>query len=223
MKKWICLIMMSILLNCFCGCDNSSDIQTSTDENGNLIYSSDSGVDITTETLPVTVKYNETDIKLKSVEFYEGYSKETYTYDLYTVIKLDVSNCSDEELHWLQEDVEVRTYVTCESNDYDFDDLTNLGKIFYPDTKEFVFVEMTSYIDENRNSFSNSEVTICIDVTQEKTYSYKDSNLHCRNTITYYTETGKTITNINDISEPLNSQIGLWFAEDAELYSNAWR
>lgn len=222
MKKIISLILVSSLLICLCGCSVGSNIKQSTDENGNLIFSSDRGVDIRTENLPATVKYNETDIKLKSVEFYEGYSGKTYTYDLYTVIKLDVSNCSDEELHWLQEeDVEIRTYVTCESNGYDFDDLTNLRKILYPDTKEFVFVEMTPYSDENRKSFSNSEITICVDVTQEKTYVYKDTNLNCTNTLTYNTEIGETITNIDDISEPLNSQISLWFTEDAKAYSKA--
>ena len=222
MRKLISLIFVSSLLICFCGCSVFSNVEILTDENGNKIYSSDRGIDVRTEILPATVKYNETDIKLKSVEFYEEYSEKTYTYDLYTVIKLDVSNCSDEELHWLQEeDVEIRTYVTCESNDYDFDDLTNLGKILYPDTKEFVFVKMTSYADENRKSFSNSEVTICIDVTQEKTYAYKDANLHCTNTLTYNTETGETIMNIDDISEPLKSQIDLWFMEDAMALRSA--
>lgn len=223
----VLLIVIAILAVIFHSNSNSSnktsnDAESYFDDNGDLVYSSESGINITTETLPATLKYNETEIKLNSVEFFEGYSDESYTYDLYTVIRLDVSACSDEQLHWLQEeDLEVRTYVTCEANDYDFDDLTNLGKILYPETKELVFVDMTSYLDENRKSFANSEVSVCIDLKQDETYKYEDTSLHCTNSVSYRTELEKTISNLDDISEPLKSQIGAWFTEDAIFYSNA--
>lgn len=228
MKKLFWLLLAAFIL---AGCgESSSAIKTESttyiNEDGNSTYESSRGTRITYDSLPGKVDYNGVPITLTDVSAYEIKSDESYSYTLYVVARVDVSQLSDEQIHWLrEEDIDMRIYLTSEQNGYDFDTLSQLGSLFITDLHYIDFVYMTSVLDSNRNSFGGSELSVSLDVTQEKTYVFtnddgKENDLHKVNSISYHYDIPDSVPSSGEIEEPLGSQIAEWLYDRAEYWAN---
>lgn len=208
------LICSAVLLS---GC--SSDplpTEPKTDEAGNLIISSSNHRTVMLDTLPYDVKYNDSSLSFLDVEFYEN--KVNHSHHLFILATLDVSNLDEDQLHWLREsDLEVYGYITSESNDYNFKRTSYLGSLLYTDTKELVFVLTSNFLEENRNSFAGSNISLIIDVTQEEKTEddwNKVESLH------YSATVGESLPDPDTISDPLRGYIAEWLYNKADFYGS---
>lgn len=193
------------------------------DENGNFVYESDDRRSVHVSEIPASIPYNGKSITLTDVSFYQNCVD--YSYTLFIVSTLDISELDDSELHWLREsDISVDSYITCEANKYDFESTAALGSVLFEDDAKLVFVETSSFFDENRHGFENSEVSACVSVTQEETYEYKrtdgtTSELNKTEEISYKTTTGDSITDAEQIEEPVYGYIAKWLNSKASFFS----
>ena len=170
-KRTIAVAFLALcLLVCSSCADSGPRHKSYEDENGNFVIESDGRKTVSVSELPASVPYNDKSISLTSVAFYQNCTN--YSYSLFTVITLDVSALDDSEIHWLRNsDLDVDSYITCEANEYDFDSSYPLGNVLFTDSKELVFVEMSSLFKENRYGFEDSKVRVSVLVTQEDTYT----------------------------------------------------
>lgn len=214
MKKRIAIV---ILLLFFCSsCSNSDQaINNYHDENGNFIIEANGNRTVMTSELPISVPYNDKSITLTDVSFYQNCTD--YSYNLFVVITMDVSELDDNEIHWLREsDIKVNSYITCDANGYDFDSASQLGSILWTDTKNLVFVKTSSFSKENRYGFESSEISTNIAVTQEDTFEYKDTELNKTEEITYETTIGDSITDAEQIEKPLYDYVSDWLRSKSD-------
>jgi len=223
-KQSLAIFLLTISLIFCSSCSGSnSDVESYKDENGNFIIETDGRRTVMTSDLPISVPYNEKSVTLTDVSCYQNNTD--YSYNLFIVITLDVSNLDDSELHWLREsDMDVTSYITCEANDYDFDSASLLGNILWTDRKELVFVNTSSFFKENRHGFEGSELSTSISVSQEDTYEYKNSSgetsdLNKTEVITYEMTIGDAITDAEKIEKPLYDHIVDWLQSKANMFS----
>lgn len=218
-KTFLCMFVIVLVL-CISSCsDKSTDFSSYRDENGNFIIESEGRRTTSPAELPVEITYNDSSISFEKAEFYQTCSD--YSYTLFIVATLDVSSLTDTQLHWLREsDLKMRAYITSEKNGYDFESAPSLGSLLLTDSNELVFVATSSFWKENRYGFEESDVVVALEVTQEETYVYmnsdgKTTNLNKIEEVSYKTTTGTEITDAETIGEPLYSHIADW------LYSKA--
>ena len=178
------------------------------------------GTTIFPNTLPANVTYNDTHLTVKSINAYQSYT--SYQYTLFLVITLDVSVLTDAQLHWLREsDMRVNAYLTSEANEDDFDSMPKLGSLLHADGKTLQVVLTSSFWDENRYDFSESEITLNIELKQEETYEYTGSDrevvdLNKTHSLHYTVTLPKRLPEAETISEPLYSYISDWLGDKAD-------
>lgn len=175
MKKVIALMLALVLALAGCGTAQKKDNWT-TDSRGNRIHEEVSGTVYYGPVMPITCPYNEKSVTLESIKCYQ--TQIDYSYWIYVVATLDVSELDDTELHWLMEsDMAYNAFLDSEKNGYDFKTMSKLGKLHYTDTGKIDFVYMISPFtsNENRYDFAGSEVHISFNITQQETYSGENS------------------------------------------------
>jgi hypothetical protein len=219
-KKTFFSTFLIVLILFISSCsDKGTDLSSYRDESGNFIIEREGRRSISPAKLPAGIPYNDSSISLEKVEFYQTCSN--YSYTLFIIATLDVSSLTDTQLHWLREsDIKMMAYITSEKNGYDFERAPFLGSLLLTDSNELVFVTTSSFLKENRYGFEESDIVVALEVTQEETYVYKNSNGDTTNLnkieeISYKTTTGTEIPDAETIGEPLYSYMADW------LYSKA--
>lgn len=210
-----------ILLLAFSGSscsDKNEKLSSYRDEDGNFVIEIEGRRSISPAKLPVEIPYNDSLIALEKVEFFQTCSD--YSYTLFIIATMDISSLTDTQLHWLREsDLKMRAYITSEKNGYNFESAAFLGSLSM-DNNELIFVATSSFLEENRYGFEESDVTVALEVTQEEMYVHKNSdgnttNLNKIEEVSYKTTTDTEIADAEAIREPLYSYIADW------LYSKA--
>ena len=137
---------------------------------------------VTVDKLPYTMVYNDTELAINSVELYQGYSQETYQWTLYAIIHVDISNCTDAQVHYLTvvddpfhtidgPDLNIDVYCGSEQNDIGFPTHMSLIKK-YRDTSSNELVYLYCDIrDFARNDFSDVHFSSTFTVKQEEKYT----------------------------------------------------
>ena len=224
MFKKISLLFINVLLIIIivCGCAESSEssLQVQRNDNGDLVTTSNSGNTVMASSLPAPILYNDSSFSFASVEAYEVCSD--YEYYLYLVAELDLSDLTDSEKHWLQEDLSKRAYISSEANSLDFDPATVLGTLFDGDKAYVVFT--SSFSKSYRHSFSNSVALVIIVAEQEATHDYTDAEgktykLHNREEVDYKLTIPSSLPSAESIPEPLYSYIVKWLGEKTNSLS----
>jgi len=216
LKKSILSILCIALLACS-SCSNGSNdygVKSSTDEQGNFIIETKGSRTIRISELPGSLKYNDTSVSLESVRIFQ--SKYDYEYTLYVVTTVDVSNLSDDELHWFREsDFDSAVYLTNDKNKYDFDSMNLLGSLLLTDEKQIYFVYTTSFISENRYSFDSVELSVSLNTKQEETFEYTNdkgekTDLHRTESLGYNFTQDTTPDSIETLEQPLYENLVKW-------------
>lgn len=132
----------------------------------------DRGDEFRSDELPISVKYNDLTVDLKSISFYEEDSDTGY--DLYAVAYVSFPDFSEEDLYWMDEDEEfdLRLYLDGGKNDIDFDSLHSADYYKLDDnTRLYCFFAE----DKERYSFTGTDVVASLSLTQKEKYAFKDS------------------------------------------------
>jgi len=225
MKKLFILLTTAVFLLCTaCSQQSQNEITHSTTEDGNRVTISKSNTTVFFEELPAELSYNEKEISITSVSAYQGYSKNSYSYVLFIIVRLDVENLEDDELHWLREsDLNMDVFLTSTENDYDFDRMNPLGNLLTADKNEICFVFTSSFFKENRHAFDGSKITVTQSVEIEETYEYVDNdndvhNLHKTNGLHYNMVLPNDMPSPEEIEAPLYGWIAEWLSNEAQFY-----
>lgn len=134
----------------------------------------DKGVEEDIEKLPYdNIQYNGETLKLESVDVYKEKSSSGFGYYPYVVVTLDKTGLSEECFYWLieEKDIDVTCYYTSEKNEVDFSRMPLL-KSYYNDT-QLVYM-FNDYNNEYKHDFSDIELTLSLDLTQEEKYKYEN-------------------------------------------------
>lgn len=225
MKKLFFAIVISFMAVVVASCGSGATTPSSTHyiaDNGDFVIESNGTHHVSSDTLPLAVGYNGKTIAITDVSFYQNVTN--FSHNLFTVFYIDVSNLDDAEIHWLREsDLSTIVLVSNEANKYDYEHAPNLGSLLLTDSKELVFVSMTSTHDENRYSFDNSEVSVSLNVTQEETYEYvyqgETKTANKQEEISYTASTGESLPDPDTIENPLHDYIVKWLSDWAKAYS----
>ena len=199
--------------------DNTSENFTE-----NASKNTDTGDEVKAQNLPAKIKYNVDYITLESVEVYE--MKLEHSYAVFIISKLNVCGLDENARYWLRNnDLDYNIYITNSKNGYDYCSAVKLGNVFYTDTNQLVYVHTSSFINDNRYPFTNSKFSISLDITQEDTYKYVDSNgntseRHKINSLNYSYSSEGTLNDFNNLSTSLKKQIDDWLYERAGFYGN---
>lgn len=218
MRKLVVLILIfSICLSMVaCGSvKNTEPTQPTTDADGNRIEYSERGKSVSINSLPCTIEYNDSTFELTGIDMYESYSEETYSYFLYGVVTFDVSNLTDAEVHWLQEDMRAYMLYDAEKAEdkYDFHHMTKLGSLHLTDTHELFYAFVPSYFTAYRDSFSGSSCSFSFDVKQQETYAYdKDTDLNKEYSYTYIFNIPTDMEDSESIDRPLYDYMVKWLS-----------
>lgn len=203
MKKFFAVLgatILSVFLSA-CTSDRSSVI-TYRDESGNFFIETSSDRTAMIDAIPYELKYNDSNISLVDVSLYEN--RTNFSYNLFLVCTIDVSNLDEEQVHWLKEsDLNVRAFITNESNDYDFYSARYLGSLHYTDTNKIMYVFTSSFSEENRVSFSGSDISVAIDVAQNA----DESPAEC---LQYSFSAADSLPPPEEIEQPLQDHIADW-------------
>ena len=221
-KVLLILLCFTAMLSGCSTSDSGYDPTWTTDSACNSVMQDNGRTTIFPDTLPVDVPYNDTHISVSSIKAYQDNA--SYNYTVYLVVQLDVSELSDSELHWLRKsDLSVDAYLTNEANNHDFQNMPTLGRLLHADGKTLQYVLTTSFFDENRYPFEKSDLTLSIDIKQEDTYTYTNSEgentkLNKTISISYSTTLPETLPNSETIPKPLYGYVAEWLAEWSDKY-----
>lgn len=202
----VSLIVALLVFATSCG-SNSNSINSSTDEDGNLVLDSDGRRTVMINSLPHDMPYNDLSVSLEGVEVYEN--EVNYSHTLFIVTTIGVSGLDEESLHWLMEsDLNVSAYITCADNDYDFNSATKLGSLLLSDGN-LIFVSTSVFGKENRHSFAGSEICVSVSINQEG----ENAKEECAQ---YSYSVPDLIPDADEIQQPLNEHIADWLYERAD-------
>lgn len=227
MKRLIALFLTLTLILALAACGSGSSdsgfkTTMTTDEYGNNVIEFEGCRTAMIDTLPYDLVYNNSHISLIDISFYENVAD--YSHNLFIVTTLDVSELSEEQLHWLREsDLDVNAYLTSENNGYDSTPASFLGSLYYTDTEKLIFVHTSSFGRENRYSFSGAELSLTVTVTQEETYEHKfddgsTSNFNKEEKLHYSGIVDENLPDAETIEEPLYSYVVKWLRNEADFY-----
>ena len=182
LKKIVSLFLGCCLL-LLTGCGESEfTAQWSTDPSGNRVLINEWRTTAFPETLPANITYNGNRILVTDVDAYQDLLSD-YSYCVYLVVEINVSGLDDAQIHWLREsDINVSAFLTSEKNKYDFNSMHELGNLLVTDEEVVYYVFTSSFFEENRYSFTEAEVTLAVDVTQEEVYQYVNDEGKARET-----------------------------------------
>ena len=221
MKRIISMLLCIVILISMCACSGQDEsISSYEDEDGNFIIESEGRRTVMPKEIPFDLPYNGNTITLSDVQFYENCVN--YSYTLFTIVTLDVSQLDEASLHWLCEsDLDVDAYITNEENDYNFDRASFLGSAPLANSKKLVFVFISSMLKDNRKSFAGSKISIAVKAEQEETYEYvgsdrKTKNMNKTEEIQYSTTVGDSVEDAEKIKKPLYGYITRWLQERAD-------
>jgi len=168
----------------------------------------DKGIEENIKELPYDgIQYNGETLKLESIDVYTEKSSSGFGYYPYVIVTLDKTGLSEESFYWMnkENEIDVACYYTSEENEADFLRMPLL-KAYYNDT-QLVYI-FDDYDNEYKHDFSDIELTISIDLTQEEKYKYKTDDgdeveSNKVNKYTCYVNSGSSEieTKVKDISE----------------------
>ncbi len=216
------MCVLAVALTSCGGSSSSSKLSRYYDDDGNFVIEGTGTRTVMVDQLPHNIPYNGNNFSLEDISFYELCSN--YEYCLFIVITLDVSGLSDADIHWLREsDLSVTAYITSEANDVDFDPASRLGSLLLTDDSKLIYVQTSSFFNENRHSFASSDISVVISATQEETYEYRNSKgeISDRNKVEelhFMGNTGESIPDTETIGEPLYSYVAQWLYEEVDSY-----
>lgn len=227
-KARIILIAIIVLVIFVSGCTHSSssiyDSEWATDPSGNRVLVYEGSFTTFPDNLPADIQYNDSFVTVEKITFYQNSPK--YSYNLFMVVTLNVSELDDSQIHWLREsDLDVIAYLTNEKNDYDFDRMSPLGSLLVEDQHKIHFVFTSSFLKENRYTFAGSEITLAIDLKQEETYEYVSSkgDSYDKNVVQalhYTVAVPDSIPEAETIPQPLYKYVAEWLNDKAEFYQS---
>lgn len=218
---FLCVFITITLTACTTSANSSQDstIETSYfDESGNRISIDKRGTTIFAESLPCSIDHNGTTVTMNGVTVYQSLIEDFYSYYLYVVVELDVSNLDDAQIHWLREsDIAPYVFLTNEKNEYDFDSLHRLGNLLLEDSKIIYYVFTSSPFMDNRYDFAGSEMTISFGFTQEATYDSDESKLNCTNYLRHTLIVPDNLPSGETIPDPLYSYVSEWIRNSTDF------
>ena len=225
MKRTICLLTVFALILSFSACSSTTGntVTTSTDDNGDFTIQTEGRNTIMPKSLPSSIGYNDSSVSLVAVDAYELCMD--YEYYLYIIAKLDLSDLTEAEAHWLlEEDLTYRAYITSEKNNLDFDTAPALGRLHLTDSKELYCVFTSSFFDHYRYSFAGSSISVCFDLKQEATHEYTNkegdtANLNNSNEIHYAYDLPSSLPSTDEIPYYLEPYISKWLNNKAAKLS----
>lgn len=208
MKRIIAFILCLAAVLSLAACGDGGSVESHRDDDGNLITESDRRRVVSVDSLPYSVPYNSKAITLKSVDSYELYADGSHSYHLYSVITIDISELTEEEVSWLRgEDLDVRAFITSEKNGEDFGLMSSLGSIRWTDAKEIQFVKTSSFSNSYRYSFSGAEICVSMAVSQTGDKEQE---------VMYSAVLPGDLPDAGTIPEPLYGYVVTWLNEKAE-------
>ena len=167
-RKVFCLLLCSAL---FVGCSGQTQEPNEIKQTEPAGQKSEK---ITATTLPYPdLKYNDKILKINDIRLYQSYSEEGYYYTPYLIIRLDKSDLSDEDAHYLFEGdigqsrfayLDISPYYSSESNEIQSVRMPQITRYFDGDEIVFAFYDYSQ-----RDAIKNLEdmvVSINIDIIQ---------------------------------------------------------
>lgn len=212
MNKLFCVVLILTLTLTGCASGSGSSIDITEDANGNTVFTSSYANTTMIDTLPYDVMYNGDAVSLSSVDLYEYVVD--YSYNLVIVVTFDCSGLDDSDFHWLTEsDMDVRAYLEGENTENEFSVAPILGRLNYTDTQKAIYVFTSSFLNENRKSFSGSSITVTATVKQEG----EDTPLEELN---YTSSVPQSLPDPDEIPSPLSDYVAKWLHEKAETVTD---
>lgn len=196
-KRIVALLLCGLLAVSGCG---TTTTQTST---------SDYLQNVSVTSLPYPeMRYNDAVISVKDISLFQGYSEESYRYNPYVIVTLDISNLSEQQITHMTTadisrnsldlyDVSVDVDYDSESNNISFSTMPLINH--YIDGSDYVWI-FYDYTVKARNDFSDMEPIISVKIIQDE----MKGKSHVENTYKY---------RINES----NSEISLDVKSDSEL------
>lgn len=190
--KRILLIGAAALMLTACGSNTATNVEMQTDADGNRMSTTKYSTTVFPEQLPVTLKYNDKEIKVSDFVVYQ----ETVDYEhyLYAAVTIDASSLSDEDFHWLKEDDVISASAFVKGGENSIEDaasMTKLGQINYTDSREIKYGFLAGLHDTYKKGFDGSDISLMVDVEQKEGNPYG----------IYYSITPETIKTVNQMSE----------------------
>ena len=128
----------------------------------------DTGSSVDIYSLPHSVDYNGVPVVIEEITPYQLYSD--YKYSLHLVIKLDVSELSTEQLHWLVEsDIKIHSFISHEKNEILAKTMSRIGPALSEENNLYYIYKLGEWY---RYDFSNVSIFADIEVKQEDTYTF---------------------------------------------------
>lgn len=198
--KRLLLCACVLLLGVGAGCSSKTQLE-------NI----DKGVDKNIKELPCdNIQYNGETLKLESIDVYTEKNSSGFGYYPYVIVTFDKTGLSEESFYWMNEenDINVTCYYTSEENEVDFLRMPLL-KAYYNDT-QLVYM-FDDYNNKYKHDFSDIELKVSINLTQEEKYKYKtdEGDVIEKNKVNKYTcyvnsdlsEVGSKVKDISELSE----------------------
>ena len=170
-KLLIASLLIGLSLSIY-GCSNTYMSDKETEADGTSVEHNDSGDIYCIEGLPRNLVYDNKEITVKSITFYED--KVDHAYSLYALVDFDMSGLTEDDIYWLgkDNDLDVIVYVDDEENEFDNERLSLLRTVQLPDgTYRFAFQMRGSY----RYSLCGKSSDLVVYVTQGGKYKYKNA------------------------------------------------
>lgn len=207
MKRLVTMFLIFCLFLCGCSSATSNPPNKKTDSSGNDIRSSLSGIETIVNIFPCPVQYNDSIFYLESVDFYESYSEDSFSYFLYCIVTFDVSNLTDSEIHWLTtEDINVSVSYNSADEGYDFVNMPKIGVLHIPDTQKLVYSFAPSNFSSYRHSFAKKDIVLLAKVQQEEMYEIKEGlKANKEHMVSYVSTISETLPDSDLIPEPIYS------------------
>lgn len=175
MKKKLIMALLIVCVSSYIfGCHTKEySVVPFTEEDGTRVEQGESGDTYFLKSLPRTIAYDDKEIVLNNISFYED--KTEHAYVLYALVDFDMSNLTDDDIYWMQEDgdLDVTIYMDDEDNEFDNESLSFLRKVHLTDgTYRFAFWLGDSY----RYSLSGKTCDLCVYINQGGKFEYKNDD-----------------------------------------------
>lgn len=184
----------------------------------------------TVDTLPYDMDYNGTKIPIKSVEIYQD--KVNYEWSPYLVIHFDITDVSDDQLHWLttvdwsslEADLDIDATYSSAQNELKYSHFSLMKKYYNRDEQDLAFLYL-GYLDKGRKDFSDIVGDVDIKLRQDETYT--DSSKKEKHKFNYYnidinrgTEISieRSVRPTDDLSDMEENMYIKGFEEEMEKY-----
>ena len=187
---------------------------SATDVYGNRIENIYGRLTVFPDELPAIIDYNDNYVTVKSMTAYD--SETNFEHTLYLVVAIDYSALSESEFHWfLEEDFRISAYATLEKNEYDFETLGLLGKLYDSNTDTLRIVFNSSFFDVNRYDFSGADIVLSIDVAQDGG-SNANSGIDDCISLHYSDALPDKLPAVETVGDPLYDWIVEWLGDYAD-------